>query len=125
MQVIQIRPQHKPKVRLKKRFLLLLLVPVAGFVWLSQIEYEVSPTRAQSDSDVAAKATLPWPAEGRAAIGAKGQGLLTNSENADQPVPIASITKLFTALAILDKKPMSAVGIAHGDHGVAGPLIMD
>ncbi len=61
--------------------------------------HELSPSEAQT-------VQLPWPADGVAAIGASGYGLLLDSGNADDPVPIASIAKLFTALAIMEEKPM-------------------
>ena len=56
-----------------------------------------------------------WPAEAKAAaIGIKGSGVIS-SHNDSKPRPIASIAKLITALAILEKKPIN------GDE--SGPLI--
>lgn len=57
---------------------------------------------------------LPWPSTGQAAIGAEGYGVLS-SHNASSPAPIASITKVITALAVLKQKPL--------DPGAQGPLI--
>lgn len=54
---------------------------------------------------------LPWPASGQAALGASGYGLLA-SHNTQTPLPIASIAKVITAMAILEKKPLAA-----GDQG--------
>jgi D-alanyl-D-alanine carboxypeptidase (penicillin-binding protein 5/6) len=50
--------------------------------------------------------TLPWPASGQSAIGAAGYGVL-DSHNATAPVPIASVSKVITALAVLKQKPIS------------------
>ncbi|HSW78734.1 MAG TPA: serine hydrolase [Candidatus Babeliales bacterium] len=50
--------------------------------------------------------SLPWPASGQAAIGAAGYGVL-DSHNAATPVPIASVSKVITALAVLKQKPVS------------------
>lgn len=50
---------------------------------------------------------LPWPDSGQAALGAQGYGLLASKNSADQPVPIASISKVITALAILEQKPLA------------------
>lgn len=50
--------------------------------------------------------SLPWPAAGQAALGAKGYGLLARN-GADTPVPIASTAKVITALAVLQKKPIT------------------
>jgi D-alanyl-D-alanine carboxypeptidase (penicillin-binding protein 5/6) len=49
---------------------------------------------------------LPWPASGQSAIGAAGYGVL-DSHNATTPVPIASVSKVITALAVLKQKPVS------------------
>ena len=47
--------------------------------------------------------SLPWPAYGQGAVGAVGYGIL--QENGEQkPVPIASVAKVVTALAFLEKK---------------------
>lgn len=54
---------------------------------------------------------LPWPASGQAALGASGFGVLA-SHNTEAPLPIASIAKVITTLAILEKKPL-----ASGDQG--------
>lgn len=53
------------------------------------------------------KVGIPWPAVGKAAFGADGYGLLDT--NGDQtPMPTASVTKIITALTILQKKPLKA-----------------
>jgi D-alanyl-D-alanine carboxypeptidase (penicillin-binding protein 5/6) len=48
---------------------------------------------------------LPWPAYGQAALGEVNFGVL-DSVNTSKPVPIASIAKVITALAILKEKPL-------------------
>jgi D-alanyl-D-alanine carboxypeptidase (penicillin-binding protein 5/6) len=50
--------------------------------------------------------SLPWPTSGQAALGVSGGGVLA-SHNAESPVPIASIAKIITALAVLEKKPLA------------------
>lgn len=51
-----------------------------------------------------------WPAYGAGAVGAVGwDGVLTSYGTAD-PVPIASITKVITALVVLDAKPIEGDG---------------
>lgn len=49
---------------------------------------------------------LRWPGFGQAAIGADGYGLLA-AKGSDKPVPIGSVTKVITALAVLKQKPLS------------------
>ncbi len=73
----------------------LYLRPVPGLTAASQ---PLSTPRTQA-------AALPWPSGGQAALGAAGYGLLT-SHDASVPVPIASIAKIITALAVLKQKPL-------------------
>ncbi|GAA3651456.1 hypothetical protein [Microbacterium marinilacus] len=55
---------------------------------------------------------IPWPAEGGAAIAVGDGDVLTH---ADDPHAMASITKLLTALMVLEEKPL-AVGEAGPDY---------
>lgn len=48
---------------------------------------------------------IPWPNAGQSAFGADEYGLLA-SNGQQTPRPTASVTKIITALAILDKKPL-------------------
>ncbi|GII52380.1 D-alanyl-D-alanine carboxypeptidase [Planotetraspora thailandica] len=58
--------------------------------------------------------SLPWPAEGQAAVEVEGVGSLGVSGEAN-PVPIASVTKVMTAYVILRRHPIRP--------GEDGPLI--
>lgn len=57
---------------------------------------------------------LAWPARGNAAIGAQGFGMLAH-RGPQTPQPTASLAKLVTALAILEKHPLKK--------GQQGPVI--
>jgi serine-type D-Ala-D-Ala carboxypeptidase (penicillin-binding protein 5/6) len=57
---------------------------------------------------------LPWPSSGQAALGASGYGVLA-THNVSAPVPIASVAKVITAIAVLKQKPIAA--------GSQGPTI--
>lgn len=59
--------------------------------------------------------SLSWPAYGSAAVGALGYGLLA-SNGPQQPLPTASVAKVMTALAVLQKKPLKL--------GESGPQII-
>jgi D-alanyl-D-alanine carboxypeptidase (penicillin-binding protein 5/6) len=50
--------------------------------------------------------SVQWPSSGQAAIGAPGHGVLA-SQNDATPVPIASVTKVITALVVLQKYPLA------------------
>ena len=50
--------------------------------------------------------TLPWPATGQAAVAIPSIGVIVTS-GAEQPVPVASLTKLMTAYVILRDHPVA------------------
>lgn len=52
------------------------------------------------------EANISWPEQGQAAIGAVGYGVLGNSSN-NKVAPTASVAKVITALAVLERKPLS------------------
>lgn len=94
-----------------RKSLLLVFVIVLGVVLLGYASY-IRPLPT-----VSAQTTLPpvttgqavvtWPAQGQAAVGVQGQGVLASTEG-QKPVPTASTTKLMVALAVLKKYPMGA-----------------
>jgi serine-type D-Ala-D-Ala carboxypeptidase (penicillin-binding protein 5/6) len=49
---------------------------------------------------------MPWPAAGEAAIGVQGSGLIAASQRQPE-VPIASVTKVMTALLVLRDHPLA------------------
>ena len=86
---------------------LLVFLLVAGY-WLYQrplpvVQAEVVIPQSSVNRDVA----LPWPAYGQAAFGAVDYGVL-EKKNTSKPVPIASISKVIAALAILKQKPLES-----------------
>ncbi len=105
------------KRRKAKRFGIFLLVIVlllaGGAVFIYQ-----KPAPALSSNvieTVPAKATsLPWPSYGQTAFGASGYGVLA-THGAQKPLPTASVAKVMTALAVLDKHPLAI--------GQQGPVI--
>lgn len=94
-----------------------LAVALLGIAWLytrplptlTSKAVAVAPSNGSVDS-----ATVPWPAYGQSAIGIKGYGPLV-STSAQKPQPTASVAKLMTALAVLDKKPLTP--------GQPGPML--
>lgn len=86
---------------------LLLLVAVYAAVtllWpLNAVAPRVTPLVVQT---AAAPAAVPaWPSQGEAAIAVQGMGGVLSS--ADAPESIASITKVVTALLVLDRLPLA------------------
>lgn len=87
---------------------ILLLITAAGtynyFRPLDPLEISKNPPLSQHSNP----ATLPWPSDAVAAIGASGYGVLASSQQADEnPIPTASIAKVITALSVLKKKPLT------------------
>jgi len=62
-------------------------------------------------------AALAWPAQGQAAIGVEGAGLL-DTHGLQKPTPLASVTKLMTAYIVLHDHPLAA-GAIGPDIGVS------
>ncbi|HET7528963.1 MAG TPA: hypothetical protein VFJ84_01900 [Candidatus Saccharimonadales bacterium] len=85
--------------------LVIILAALLYFRPVAAVRPELKSVTVSSGAPV----RLPWPAAGQAAFGAAGYGLL-ESKGPSSPVPIASITKVITALAILQKKPIAAGG---------------
>ena len=94
--------------RNKKRslpFFLLILLVLFYFAWalpLPKIKAEstyIYKSRPQA-------VNLAWPNYGQAAVGALGYGVL-DSHGTQTPAPMASVTKVVTALAVLKQKPLA------------------
>lgn len=89
----------------KKIFLLLAVLVALGSYLYSR---PLPPGKAMpllSTAKSTSAANLPWPAYGQGALGARGYGVFT-THGEQTPVPIASITKIVTALAVLKEKPL-------------------
>ena len=75
----------------------------------------VTATASQASSAMpGSPVALAWPAQGQAAIGVEGKGLL-DTGGAQKATPLASVTKLMTAYIVLHDHPLAA--------GVPGPTI--
>ncbi len=104
---------QKPK-RSRKIKVIIAAALVAGVLFVTHkpdkaAEAHVAPPKPAYAADIT------WPAEAKAAaIGIQGSGVVS-SHNDSKPRPIASIAKVITALAILEKKPLK------GDE--SGPLV--
>jgi serine-type D-Ala-D-Ala carboxypeptidase (penicillin-binding protein 5/6) len=117
------------KQRGHKFYLFTFLILPISLLALSTYDYagstkENSRANIPLKADVAAQPAktkvkllkpLPWPEYGQAAYGVVDDGVLAESDETAQPVPVASLAKVITALAVLEKKPLS--------EGEQGPLI--
>ncbi|MFI5283050.1 MAG: D-alanyl-D-alanine carboxypeptidase family protein [Candidatus Dormibacterales bacterium] len=92
--------------------LLLLLGAAAAWNYLRPIP-AVAPVAELGTSILVAGSApaLPWPDTGSGAVSVSGLGFIASSGN-EQAIPAASVTKVMTALLILEDKPL-----AKGDAG--------
>jgi len=96
-------------------FLLLVVAGLAAFNYLRPI-----PAVAATGSIPATETipgtppTLPWPNKGSASVSVQSLGFIATSGN-EQAVPAASVTKVMTALIVLEDKPLQK--------GQPGPVI--
>ncbi|MDM4763152.1 D-alanyl-D-alanine carboxypeptidase [Galbitalea sp. SE-J8] len=72
-------------------------------------------TRTDVAAPTSAAASLAWPAYGASAIGAVGYDGVLGSAGSTDPLPMASISKVITALVVLEAKPLGV--------GESGPTI--
>jgi D-alanyl-D-alanine carboxypeptidase (penicillin-binding protein 5/6) len=97
----------------------LLLVILIGALVLNYLRPIPPITTEQVLPSTTAQGTppsIPWPADGQAAIGAQDVGVVAASANA-KSLPIASVAKVMTALVVLDAKPLKK-----GELGPAIPV---
>lgn len=86
---------------------MLFVVGVGVYAWFFFEPPELTIAQAEMAASEPVDVSLPWPDDGIAAIGAVGYGALADGGGADEQVPIASIAKLFLALALQQERPIT------------------
>ncbi|HSX07638.1 MAG TPA: D-alanyl-D-alanine carboxypeptidase [Candidatus Saccharimonadales bacterium] len=84
---------------------LLFVVTAGALNYLRPLPNVAAVTASLGDLQTPAL-QLTWPASTEAAVGASDYGLL-GAHGSETPLPIASIAKVITSLAILEKKPLN------------------
>ncbi|MDB5169089.1 MAG: hypothetical protein JWO41_445 [Candidatus Saccharibacteria bacterium] len=93
--------------RVLRLFLLLLVLGGYSFWILQQPLPVIKPELAKITlSTHTLTGDLPWPAYGQAAVGILGADVVAQ-HGKQTPVPIASVAKVITSLAVLQKKPLA------------------
>lgn len=104
-----VRP-HRRKLFRKPITLTLIIVIVAlslfVFKALNKPLLAITPINTMPLNITAVNTTVSWPVGGQAAIGTITEGVVAHSDKSEQPLAMASIAKVVTALMILDKKPL-------------------
>jgi serine-type D-Ala-D-Ala carboxypeptidase (penicillin-binding protein 5/6) len=86
--------------------LLLFVVALGVIQYLRPIPaVAAAPLLPASDRTPGSAPTLPWPSTGAAAVGVSGLGFIATSGN-EQAIPAASVTKVMTAVVVLQDKPL-------------------
>jgi D-alanyl-D-alanine carboxypeptidase (penicillin-binding protein 5/6) len=85
-----------------------LLVLLIGIIFLHTVPFrlEAPDIRVPLHASLSKNVHLTWPAKGHAAIGSVEGGLLARSSDREKPQPTASMAKVITALAIMEKQPL-------------------
>lgn len=115
MEVYKARYDYRKKIK-KSRIksttvlvflLVLILVTGGGYTTLAATKkYELDvPTALELTEYTPVDVKIDWPQTGQAAFGTVEDGLIS-STNSEKKQPIASITKLITALTVLNEKPI-------------------
>lgn len=86
---------------------LVLVLGVAAAALYMRSVGDVQPQTKNINLPPPEAVNLPWPSIGQAAVGAVGYGVLEQTPS-QTPVPMASVAKIMTALAVLDRKPLAA-----------------
>lgn len=109
-------PKKKRKQSRLKGLRFFVLIVLLSYITASLVRPVSSITASVQipPTTKAEQASFIWPTYGQAAAGAVGYGVLgTNGEQ--KPLPIASVAKVMTALAVLKAKPLT--------QGQPGPMI--
>lgn len=107
----QLTYRHKKNHRLARFvvwMLVLALLLAAGYAGYFRYTHNlvvIKPTRTTDITIPASASALAWPTYGQGAVGTAGYGVLS-SHNTDHPQPTASVAKIMTALAVLDRYPL-------------------
>ena len=87
-------------------FLLLVVLGLSAWNYLRPVPaVAATGTLATSETIAGTAPTLPWPSRGSGAVSVQGLGFIASS-GGEQPIPAASVTKVMTALVILEDKPL-------------------
>jgi D-alanyl-D-alanine carboxypeptidase (penicillin-binding protein 5/6) len=96
-------------------FLVLVVAGLAAWNYLRPIPAVAAAGSLAATETISGTApTLPWPTRGSGAVGVQNLGFIASSGN-EQAIPAASVTKVMTALIVLEDKPLLK--------GQAGPVI--
>jgi D-alanyl-D-alanine carboxypeptidase (penicillin-binding protein 5/6) len=86
--------------------LVLVVFGLAAWNYLRPIPSVAATGKVAATETIAGVApALPWPTRGSGAVSVQGLGFIASS-GGEQPIPAASVTKVMTALVILDDKPL-------------------
>jgi D-alanyl-D-alanine carboxypeptidase (penicillin-binding protein 5/6) len=83
-----------------------LVLAAAAFQYFRPLPVAAATAVVPTQARIGTAATLPWPAQGEAALFVEGLGEV-GSSGSRTPVPMASTAKLMTALVVLEDHPLA------------------
>lgn len=104
----EVAPKHRsPLKRGFIIFLTIVLVTTSAFTAYAMLRDVPKAQAAVPQIALAPPQEVPlsWPTSGQAAIGSVEDGVLASSSKSEQQQPIASMAKIVTALAVMEKQP--------------------
>ena len=109
---MQYHQSYRTKQPLRRHSNILIFVVIGTLLTytLAAVIWPVPKTTALGAAPVVttpAAAHLAWPSYGQSALAAEGYGASLGTSGEQTPVPMASITKIVTALVVLEKKPIT------------------
>lgn len=99
------RSRRSPLLFIGLLTVILILLYSYAFTPFGKDPLQSSAETISSQSKLAKDAQLAWPKSGQAAVGSVEDGLLARSSDQETPRPIASMAKVITALAVMEKLP--------------------
>jgi serine-type D-Ala-D-Ala carboxypeptidase (penicillin-binding protein 5/6) len=94
------------RLRVSVAGLVVLLVAAAVGNYIRPVPAATGVSSVSSPGSGGSLPSIPWPASGQSALAIKGTGATIATQGA-HPLPIASVTKVMTALLTLEAKPLT------------------
>lgn len=106
----QAKKSHRLLLFAGLSIVIILLLSAYGFVTMGKrstisTNQTETPQVLTSSDDVTKNVDLEWPVTGQAAVGSVEHGILGSSSSNENARPIASMAKVITALAVMEKQP--------------------
>ena len=100
-----VKKRRKARTKLSIVSFITVLIICALIIKIVIFIPDVHATTSIANMAIADNVSMQWPSYGQSAVGIKGYGVVATSSN-QKAVPMASVAKIVTALAVLEKNPL-------------------